>query len=42
MHLLIKKKEKLYPNVTIQIVNALLQEVNGEPNLIVASLRKKE
>jgi len=36
--LLIKQKEKLYPEVRIQIVDAQIQEIDGKNHVTVASL----
>ena len=38
LRLLIKKKEELYPEVRIQIVDAHIKEVNGKNHVNVASL----
>jgi len=41
LRLLIKQKEKLYPEVQIQIVDAHLQEINGKNHVTVVSLNIK-
>ena len=41
LKLLIKEKEKLYPEVRIQIVNAQIQEIDGKNHVTVASLSIK-
>ncbi len=38
LRLLITQKEKLYPEVRIQIVDAHIQEINGKNHVTVASL----
>ena len=38
LRLLIKQKEKLYPEVRVQIVDAHIKEVNGKHHVTVASL----
>jgi hypothetical protein len=38
LRLLIAQKEKLYPEVRIQIVDAQIQEINGKNHVTVASL----
>ncbi len=38
LKLLIKQKEKLYPEVRIQIVDAHIKEINGKNHVTVASL----
>jgi len=38
LRLLIKQKEKLYPEVRVQIVDAHIKEINGKNHVIVASL----
>ena len=38
LRLLIKQKEKLYPEVRLQIVNAHIQEIDGKYHVTVASL----
>ena len=38
LRLLIKQKEKLYPEVRLQIVNAHIQEIDGKNHVTVASL----
>jgi hypothetical protein len=40
LRLLIKGKEKFYPEVRIQIVNAHIQEVDGKIHVTVASLNR--
>jgi len=40
LRLLIKGKEKFYPEVRIQIVNAHIQEVDGKIHVTVASLSR--
>lgn len=40
LRLLIKEKEKFYPEVRIQIVNAHIQEVDGKIHVTVASLNR--
>ena len=40
LRLLIKEKEKFYPEVRIQIVNAHIQEVDGKIHVTVASLSR--
>jgi hypothetical protein len=37
--LLIKQKDKRYPEVKVQIVNAIFQEINGKSHIAVASAR---
>ena len=39
--LLIKQKEKLYPEERVQIVDAHIQEINGKNHVTVASLNIK-
>jgi len=41
IRLLIKQKEKLYPEVTVQIVNANIQEIDGKDHVTVMSLSTK-
>jgi hypothetical protein len=41
LRLLIKQKEKLYPEVRVQIVDAHIKEVNGKNHVTVASLTIK-
>ena len=41
LSLLIKQKEKLYPEVRVQIVDAHIKEVNGKNHVTVASLSIK-
>ncbi len=41
LRLLIKQKEKLYPEVQVQIVNAHIQEIDGKNHMTVASLNIK-
>ena len=41
LRLLIKQKEKLYPEVRTQIVNAHIKEINGKNHLTVATLNTK-
>ena len=41
LELLIKQKEKHYPEMRIQIVDAHIQEVNGKNHVTVASLNIK-
>lgn len=41
LRLLIKEKEKLYPEVRIQIVDAHIQEIDGKNHVTVASLSIK-
>jgi hypothetical protein len=41
LRLLIKQKEKLYPEVRIQIVEAHIQEINGKNHVTVATLNIK-
>jgi hypothetical protein len=41
LRLLIKQKEKLYPEVRVQIVDAHIEEVNGKNHVTVASLNIK-
>ena len=41
LRLLIKQKEKLYPEVRIQIVDARIKEINGKNHVTVASLNIK-
>ena len=38
LRLLITQKEKLYPEVQIQIVDAHIKEINGKNHLTVATL----
>lgn len=38
LRLLIKQKEKFYPDVRIQIVGADVQEINGKTHVTVATL----
>jgi hypothetical protein len=38
LRLLIKQKEKLYPEVRVQIVDAHIKEINGKNHVTVASL----
>ena len=38
IRLIIKQKEKLYPEVQIQIVNAHIQEIDGKNNVNVMSM----
>lgn len=38
LKLLIKQKEKLYPKVRIQIVDAQIEEIDGKNHVTVASL----
>ena len=40
LRLLIKEKEKFYPEVRIQIVNAHIQELDGKIHVTVASLSR--
>jgi hypothetical protein len=40
LRLLIKEKEKFYPEVRIQIVNAHIQEIDGKIHVTVASLSR--
>ncbi len=37
IYLLIKQKDKLYPDVNIQIVDAIIQEIDGKLHVTVAS-----
>ncbi|MGB7566540.1 MAG: hypothetical protein WBM07_01660 [Chitinivibrionales bacterium] len=39
IRLLIKQKEKLYPEENVQIVNAVIQEISGKSHISVASAR---
>ena len=41
INLLIKQKIELYPDVNKQIANAIIQELNGQNHITVASIRKK-
>ncbi len=41
LRLLITQKEKLYPEVRIQIVDAHIKEINGKNHLTVATLNIK-
>ena len=41
LRLLIKQKEKLYPEVRIQILDAQIQEIDGKNHVTVASLNIK-
>ena len=41
LRLLIQQKEKLYPDVRIQIVSADIQEINGKNHITVATLKIK-
>jgi len=41
LRLLIKQKEKLYPEVRLQIIDARIQEINGKSHVTVASLNIK-
>ena len=41
LRLLIKQKEKLYPAIRVQIVDAHIKEVNGKNHVTVASLSIK-
>lgn len=41
LRLLIKQKEKLYPEVRVQIGDAQIQEINGKNHVTVASLNIK-
>jgi hypothetical protein len=41
LRLLVKQKEKLYPEVRCQIVDAHIQEINGKNHVTVASLNIK-
>jgi len=41
LRLLIKQKEKLYPEVRVQIVDAHIKEINGKNHVTVASLNIK-
>ena len=41
LRLLIREKEKLYPEVRIQIVDAHIQEIDGKNHVTVASLSIK-
>ena len=40
LRLLIKEKEKFYPEVRVQIVNAHIQEIDGKIHVTVASLSR--
>jgi len=40
LRLLIKEKDKFYPEVRIQIVNAHIQEIDGKVHVTVASLSR--
>jgi hypothetical protein len=42
IYLLIRQKDKLYPGVNIQIVNAVIHEVNGQNHITVASAEMKQ
>src|SRR4030042_3350965 len=37
LRLLIRQKDELYPDINIQIVNAIVQEVDGKNHITVAS-----
>ncbi len=37
LRLLIRQKDKLYPDVNIQIVNAIIHEIDGQNHITVAS-----
>jgi predicted nucleic acid-binding Zn ribbon protein len=39
IRLLIKQKEILYPKVNVQIVNAVIQEIDGKSHIAVASAK---
>jgi len=39
IRLLIKQKDKLYPDVKTEVMNSRIDHVNGEDHVIVASLR---
>ncbi|ODS31808.1 MAG: hypothetical protein SCARUB_03056 [Candidatus Scalindua rubra] len=39
IRLLIQQKDKLYPDVNIQIANATIQEIEGKNHVTVASIR---
>lgn len=41
LRLLIKQKEKVYPEVRVQIVDAHIKEINGKNHVTVASLNLK-
>jgi hypothetical protein len=41
LRLLIKQKERLYPEVRVQIVDAHIQEIDGKNHVTVASLNMK-
>ena len=41
LRLLIRQKEKLYPEVRVQIVDAHIKEINGKNHVTVASLNIK-
>ena len=41
LRLLIKQKEKLYPEVRVQIADAQIKEINGKIHVTVASLNIK-
>jgi hypothetical protein len=39
LRLLIRQKDELYPDINIQIVNAIVQEVDGKNHITVASAK---
>jgi hypothetical protein len=39
LRLLIRQKDELYPDISIQIVNAIVQEVDGKNHITVASAK---
>ena len=39
LRLLIRQKDELYPDISIQIVNAIVQEVDGKNHIAVASAK---
>ncbi len=39
LRLLIRQKDELYPDINIQIVNAIVQEVDGKNHIAVASAK---
>ena len=39
LRLLIRQKDELYPDINIQIVNAIIQEVDGKNHITVASAK---
>jgi len=39
LRLLIKQKDRLYPDVNVQIINSRIENINGKDHVIVASAR---